>query len=80
MAMEEIADRNPELAELVIDPLWESFHHVEDQVKGDIIYIFGESGNYEIVPRLETILGGQYDAEVKEAAKEAIEKIANYHR
>ena len=80
VAMEEIADRNPELAAQVIEPLWESFHHVEDPVKGDIIYIFGESGNYEIAPRLETILGGQYDTEVKEAAKEALEKITDYYR
>ncbi len=80
VAMEEIADRNPELAAQVIEPLWESFHHVEDPVKGDIIYIFGESGNYEIASRLETILDGQYDAEVKEAAKEALEKITDYHR
>lgn len=80
VAMEEIVDRNPELAAQVIEPLWESFHHVEDPVKGDIIYMLGESGNYEIAPRLETILGGQYDTEVKEAAKEALEKIADYHR
>jgi hypothetical protein len=75
VAMEEIADRNPELASQVIDPLWESFDHVEDPVRGDIIYILGESGNYEIAPRLEAVLGGQYDTEVKEAAKEALEKI-----
>ena len=75
VAMEEIADRNPELAAQVIDPLWENFHHVGDPVKGDIIYILGETGNYEIAPRLETILSGHYDTEVKEAAKEAIEKI-----
>lgn len=75
VAMEEIANRNPELAAQVIEPLCESFHHVEDPVKGDIIYIFGESANYEIAPRLETILGSQYDTEVKEAAKEALEKI-----
>jgi len=76
VALEEIADRNPELAAQVIDPLWERFHHAEDQVKGDIIYILGESGDHKIAPRLEMILGGQYHSEVKEAAKEALEKIA----
>jgi hypothetical protein len=80
VAMEEIGERNPELAAQVIEPLWENFHHVEDPVKGDIIYIFGESGNYEIASRLEMVLDGQYDAEVKEAAKEALEKITDYHR
>jgi len=75
VAMEEIAGRNPELAAQVIDPLWERFHHAEDPVKGDIIYILGELGNYEIAARLEMVLNGQYDSEIKEAAREALEKI-----
>jgi hypothetical protein len=75
VAMEEITDRNPELAAQVIDPLWERFHQVEDPVKGDIIYILGESGDYKIAPRMEMILSGEYHAEVKEAAGEALEKI-----
>jgi glutaredoxin len=76
VALEEIAGRNPELAAQVIDPLWERFHHAEDPVKGDIIYILGESGDHRIAPRLEMILGGQYHSEVKEAAQEALEKMA----
>jgi HEAT repeat protein len=76
VALEEIASRNPELAVQVIDPLWERFHHAEDTVKGDIIYILGESGDHTIAPRLEMILGGQYHTEVREAAQEALEKIA----
>jgi glutaredoxin len=76
VALEEIAGRNLELAAQVIDPLWERFHHAEDPVKGDIIYILGESGDHRIAPRLEIILSGQYHTEVKEAAKEALEKIA----
>jgi hypothetical protein len=76
VALEEIASRNPELAIQVIEPLWERFHHAEDPVKGDIIYILGESGDHRIAPRLEMILGGQYNSEVKEAAQEALEKMA----
>ena len=77
VTMEEIANRNSELAAQVIDPLWERFHQVEDPVKGDIVYILGESGDYKIVPRLQMILDSQYNTEVKEAAKEAIEKITH---
>ncbi|MBW1771165.1 MAG: hypothetical protein JRJ17_08465 [Deltaproteobacteria bacterium] len=73
--MEEITCRNPQLAARVTDPLWDRFHHVEDPVKGDIIHILGESGDYEIASRVETILGGEYHAEVKEAAREALEKL-----
>lgn len=77
VTMEEIASRNPELAAQVIDPLWERFHHVEDPVKGDIIYILGESGKDNIATRLEMVLSGEYDSEVKAAAEEALEKITS---
>ncbi len=75
VTMEEIASQNRELAAQIIDPLWERFHNVEDQVKGDIIYVLGELGRDRIAPRLEMVLNGQYDNEVKEAAKEALQKI-----
>lgn len=75
VAMEQLTGRNPELAAQVIDPLWERFHHVGDPVKGDIIYILGESGDHKIAPRVQMILSGEYDDEVKEAASEALEKI-----
>jgi hypothetical protein len=73
--MEEISGRDPELAVQVIDPLWERFRPAKDQVKGDIIYVLGESGNHEVVLRLEMVLAGSCNSQVKEAAKEALEKI-----
>jgi len=73
--MEEIAENHRELAAQVIMPMWERFHHAKDQVKGDILYIFGEAGNNETISVLKTVLNGDYHSEVKEAAKEAIEKI-----
>lgn len=75
VAMEVITERNPSLAAQVIDPLWERLLYVEDPVKGDIIYVLGESGDDGVVSRIETILVGEYHDEVKEAAKEALEKI-----
>jgi len=75
VVMEEITDRNAALAAQVIDPLWERFHHVEDSVKGDIIHVLGESGTHKIAPRMQMVLEGEYDAEVKEAAREALEKM-----
>jgi hypothetical protein len=76
VVMEEITNRNPKLAVQVIDPLWERFQQVEDAVKGDIIHVLGESANHRITPWMQMILDGKYDAEVKEAAREALEKIA----
>ena len=76
VAMEEITSRNPELAARVTDPLWECFERVGDPVKGDIIHVLGESGHQTIAPRVEMILRGEYGPDVKEAAREALEKIA----
>jgi len=75
VVMEEIADQNPALASEVIDFLWDRFHQLPDQIKGDILYMFGEIKDRRAVSWLEEVLGGEYDEEVKEAAREAIEKM-----
>jgi hypothetical protein len=75
VVMEEVTSRNVGLAAQVIDPLWERFQQVEDPVKGDIIHVLGELRNHKTAPRLQTVLDGEYDAEVKEAAREALEKM-----
>ncbi|MBW2570571.1 MAG: thioredoxin family protein, partial [Deltaproteobacteria bacterium] len=75
VVLEYITEKNRELAAQVISLLWKLFHDVNDQVKGDIVHIFGETGDYEIIPNLKTLLSGLYNNEVKSAAKEAIDKI-----
>ena len=75
VAMEEVADRSPELLVRVVDPLWERFHAVEDPIKDDILYILGKSGSSELAARLETILNAPYSAIVKEAAKETLQTL-----
>ena len=74
--MEEIAEKNPRMASEAIDPLWVHFEGVADQVKGDILYLFGEIGDPRVIPWLDEVTAGEFDAEVKEAAKEALEKLA----
>jgi HEAT repeat protein len=44
-------------------------------VKGDLLYVLGELGNREMLPRLRRIQSGPFAGDVKEAAAEAIEKI-----
>jgi len=39
------------------------------------VYIWGEAGNRDIIPDLETILSGPYTPETREAAQEALEAI-----
>ncbi|MBW1833655.1 MAG: hypothetical protein JRI62_02345 [Deltaproteobacteria bacterium] len=76
VAFEYLAEKNNALAGQVINPLWEQFQGVEDRIKGDIIYVLGETGNIEMVSRLENILySGIYPDEVRDAAREALRKI-----
>ena len=77
VVMEEIAEKNPRMASEAIDPLWAHFEGVADQVKGDILYLFGEIGDPRVIPWLDEVTAGEFDAEVKEAAKEALEKISD---
>jgi hypothetical protein len=75
VVMEEIADQNSTLASEVIDFLWDQFHQLNDQIKGDILYLLGEIKDRRAVSWLEEVLGGEYSEEVKEAAQEAIDKM-----
>lgn len=75
MVMEEIAHKRKEIAAQVTEPLWGRFFEADDAVQGDILHVLGEIGDETLLPRLERILAGDYDKEVKEAAREAIEKI-----
>jgi hypothetical protein len=75
VVMEEIADQKPALASEVVDFLWEKFHGLPDQVKGDILYILGEIKDQRAVTWLKEVVAGDYGDEVKEAAQEAIEKM-----
>lgn len=77
VVMEEIADQNPALAAEVLDFLWDRFLQQPDQIKGDILYMFGEIKDQRAVPWLKEVLGGDYDEEVKEAAREALDKMPN---
>jgi len=75
VVMEEIAAQAPGIAAEAIDPLWDRYEGVSDQIKGDILYLFGEIGDHKVIPRLEEVIAGEFDAEVKEAAKDALEKL-----
>jgi hypothetical protein len=76
VVMEEIAQNAPEIAAKAATPLWKRFGGVADQIKGDILYLFGEIKDPRVTPWLEEVIKGEYDNEVKEAAEEALEKLA----
>lgn len=74
VTMEELIDRNIALALETIEPLWQQFHKVDDRVKGDLLYVFGQTGQKDIIPYLKRVLNGDFVQEVKEAAQEALDK------
>jgi hypothetical protein len=72
---EELAAGDHELASQMIEPLQSRFQDAVDTVKGDILYVLGEIRSRKPLPILNDVINGNYDAEVKEAAQEAVEKI-----
>jgi len=76
VALEEISEKSPELAGTVAEPLWERFEAAGEPVKGDILHVLGEIGDRRYVPALQGVLDRDYGEEITEAAKEALEKIA----
>ncbi len=77
VVMEEIIEANQNLAAEVLEPLWNRFHQVPAQIQGDILHVFGETGDSRSVSWLKSVLSGDFDREVKEAAEEALEKISD---
>jgi len=75
VVMEELIENNRDLAARMLEPLWERFNKVDNPVKGDLLYLFGQLKRTECVPLLQAILKGDYDSEVQEAAQEALDKI-----
>lgn len=76
VTFEFIAEERKEMASQLIAPLWDRFFQVDDKVKGDILYILGESKNLSVIPKLNSVRKGPYPDEVLEAAVEALEKLS----
>ncbi|MGD8880445.1 MAG: thioredoxin family protein [Desulfobacterales bacterium] len=75
VVMEELLQNNLPLAAQTLKPLWDRFNRVDNRVKGDLLYIFGQMRQIDLAPRLRAIRNGDYAPEVQEAAQEALDKI-----
>ena len=74
VVIEEIIEKNLDLALQIVAPLCQQFDKVDDRVKGDLLYVLGQMGQKNIIPFLINVLNGNFKQEVKEAAQEAMEK------
>jgi hypothetical protein len=77
VVLETIIEQNIDLAAQVVDPLLEHLPVTTDPVKGDIVYILGETADQNIIPKLEGVSIDSDNPELKEMAREAIVKIKN---
>ncbi len=77
VVFETLAEENLDLAGNVVEPLMDVFSDVDDMIRGDMLYVMGESGNPAALPFLETVSQGEFDDEVKDAANEAVEKLTD---
>jgi hypothetical protein len=75
VVMDELIEKNLDLAVRSLKPLRKRFSTVDNRVKGDLLYIFGQMKRKEIAPCLQAVLNGDYDVEVQEAAQEALENL-----
>jgi hypothetical protein len=76
--MESLAERDRRLVASLIEPLWARFGPAIDEVKGDLLYLVGQSGSFESLARLRAVADGSYAEDVREAAREATESIETH--
>ncbi len=76
VAVEELGELAPPLAHEALDRLWDRFAAASDPVRGDILFLAGEAGGPWLRPALQAVIASDAAPELKEAAAEALEKIA----
>jgi hypothetical protein len=76
VAIEELAAISPALGREAVERLWARFDSEPDPVRGDILFLSGEVGGWDLQPQIRRVMQRTAAAEIREAAAEALEKIA----
>jgi hypothetical protein len=74
-AIEDVAERAGSLAGQVVVPLMDLFDQLDDQIKGDILYVIGVCGDKGAVSFLGSVATATQNEELWEAAEDALEAI-----
>jgi glutaredoxin len=72
---EYLADGAPALSMALCRSLWERFDRLSAQVQGDVVQVLGQVDADVTKGYLRTVLSGDFDAEVKTAAREVLEEM-----
>jgi len=73
VAFEFVVENDRKMTTRITEELWDRFSRVEDTVKGDILYLLGESKDPGVISKLRSVADSSYPDEVREAAVEALE-------
>jgi alkyl hydroperoxide reductase subunit AhpF len=73
VTVEYLADEAPDLALRLVDPLWERFAALPEQVQGDVVQVLGRIGGAAGTRCLQAVAAGDFAASVREAAAEELE-------
>jgi hypothetical protein len=75
VVLETIAASDPGLAAEVLPALRQRYDQLEDAVKGDVLYIIGETGDHRMTSFLKDAAAASRNPEVRQAAREALGSI-----
>jgi hypothetical protein len=75
VVVELLMDSDRDLAGAVVQPIWERFGELSENVQGDMLYLIGELGSRDQCLKIQTVIDGSNSEDVKEAAREAMAKL-----
>jgi len=70
--VEYLGEYRKDLIADIINALWSQFEDLDEPVKADTLYLFGETAHPEARLKIEAVIRGAYSDLVKEAANEAM--------
>jgi hypothetical protein len=76
VTFQHLVESRPDLASQITLSLWDRFPRVDDPIKGDILFLFGESRDPSLLPMLTSVIEGRHPPEVQDAAKDAVKSIS----
>jgi Thioredoxin domain len=77
VVMEDLGERAPDLARKVLEPLWQKMSSADEAVQGDIIYLVGEIGEIDWVPRLDAFLKVGVSPDLEDAVQDALDALTS---
>jgi len=79
VVMEGLIEKERELSETAVPELWNRYERVDTSVRGDILYLIGETGHWGSLTKLKKVSTGDGPDDLIEAALDAMGRIEEIH-